>query len=74
MIIFMTIKLHYKMDEEIYHYVHFFGDMTLNDLSYQIAVNIRQLNLHKKIIIIALINEFFNEIAIIRENEYGRYF
>jgi hypothetical protein len=48
--------------------------MALNDLSYQIAVNIRQLNLHKKIIIIAFINEFFNEIAIIRENEYGRYF
>jgi len=62
------------MDHEIYYYVHFFGDMALNDLSYQIAVNIRQLNLHKKIIIIALINEFFNEIAIIRENEYGRYF
>jgi hypothetical protein len=62
------------MDDEIYNYVHFFGDMALNDLSYQIAVNIRQLNLHKKIIIIAFINEFFNEIAIIRENEYGRYF
>jgi len=62
------------MGDEIYNYVHFFGDMALNDLSYQIAVNIRQLNLHKKIIIIAFINEFFNEIAIIRENEYGRYF
>lgn len=62
------------MDDEIYNYVHFFGDMALNDLSYQIAVNIRQLNLHKKIIITAFINEFFNEIAIIRENEYGRYF
>ena len=62
------------MDDEIYNCVHFFGDMALNDLSYQIAVNIRQLNLHKKIIIIALINEFFNEIAIIRENEYCRYF
>jgi hypothetical protein len=62
------------MDDEIYNYVHFFGDMALYDLSYQIAVNIRQLNLHKKIIIIAFINEFFNEIAIIRENEYGRYF